>query len=488
MPDQYLFDLLAPYGRVLSVQHLKIKGFQNVKSGTRRVSMVITKSIPAILKISTLQLSFRYRGQPPFCFVCQEVGHTGKDCPKSRKAHRNTLNADLHPEDLRHKLNNVQEGDLRVKLQKVSQAAPAGAAANSSLSPPSLITADQPSKSNSTPSTTRKSSNKHDAPKSHASPSNKPNNQPLTDNESSLPSLPSLSSPSLQDTLGKLKEIFHQSTDRTAESAPDAVFATLAKETSSAAEQSTASIHTVASTTSTGFLVQLNGQVVTAKRPDAAVPQAESFEFSFKPARPLPSSSAATRSAWSDSYKQAGGIRLSGGKGRAASDSDDDVPLSKRYRRSLEGESALSLPAGMEHDSIDECLDGNSVFDPLASEQHAGGESAAIVAPIKPSEVAMSPSDPADNKTSSMTQVSTPASFLSGAKDLPSPASSQGLFKRLAVVAPVPSDPLVHSDPLDSDISFSSPTIERISGLAGQDRPSELMLTELPLLHLDPNV
>ena len=136
----------------------------------------------------------------------------------------------------------------------------------------------------------------------------------------------------------------------------------------------------------------------------------------------------------------------------------------------------------------DECLDGNSVFDPLASEQHAGGESAAIVAPIEPSEVAMSPSDPADNETSSMTQVSTPASFLSGAKDLPSPASSQGLFERLAVVAPVPSDPLVHSDPLDSDISFSSPIIERISGLAGQDRPSELMLTELPLLHLDPNV
>ena len=323
MPDQYLFDLLAPYGHVLSVEHLKIKGFQNVKSGTRRVSMVITKSIPAILKISTLQLSFRYRGQPPLCFVCQEVGHTGKDCPKSRKAHRNTLNADLHPEDLRHKLNNVQEGDLRVKLQKVSQAAPAGAAATSSLSPPSLITADQPSKSNSTPSTTRKSNNKHDAPKSHAPPSNKPNDQPLTDNEASLPSLPSLSSPSLQDTLGKLKEIFHQSTDRTAESAPDAVFATLAKETASAAEQSTASIITVASTTSTGFLVQLNGQVVTAKRPDAAVPQAESFEFSLKPARPLPSSSAATRSAWSDSYKQAVGIHLSGGKGRAASDSRD---------------------------------------------------------------------------------------------------------------------------------------------------------------------
>ena len=88
MPDQYLFELLAPYGRVLSIEHLKVKGFQNVKLGTRQVSMVINKSILAVMKISNIQFSFRYRGQPPFCFVCQEVGHAGRDCPKSRQACR----------------------------------------------------------------------------------------------------------------------------------------------------------------------------------------------------------------------------------------------------------------------------------------------------------------------------------------------------------------------------------------------------------------
>ena len=36
MPDSYLFDLLAPYGRVLRVEHLKVKGFQNVKLGPSR--------------------------------------------------------------------------------------------------------------------------------------------------------------------------------------------------------------------------------------------------------------------------------------------------------------------------------------------------------------------------------------------------------------------------------------------------------------------
>ena len=50
MQDQHLCDTLAPYGRVISVQHLKVKGFPSVRSGTHRVSMVITKPIPNIYK------------------------------------------------------------------------------------------------------------------------------------------------------------------------------------------------------------------------------------------------------------------------------------------------------------------------------------------------------------------------------------------------------------------------------------------------------
>ena len=33
-------------------------------------------------------LAFRYRGHLPTCYVCQEVGHTAKECPKSKKATR----------------------------------------------------------------------------------------------------------------------------------------------------------------------------------------------------------------------------------------------------------------------------------------------------------------------------------------------------------------------------------------------------------------
>ena len=84
--DQHLFDTLALYSWVISVQHLKVKGFPSVRSGTRRVSMLISKPIPANTNIGGFLVSFRYRGQPPTCFVCQEVGHTGRGCSKSWRA------------------------------------------------------------------------------------------------------------------------------------------------------------------------------------------------------------------------------------------------------------------------------------------------------------------------------------------------------------------------------------------------------------------
>ncbi|CAB4031582.1 zinc finger CCHC domain-containing 3-like [Paramuricea clavata] len=88
MADNYLYEALAPYGRVISVQHLTVRGFPTIKTGTRMVSMSVHTSIPAELKVAGFTLAFRYRGQLPTCYVCQEVGHTAKECPKSRKAAR----------------------------------------------------------------------------------------------------------------------------------------------------------------------------------------------------------------------------------------------------------------------------------------------------------------------------------------------------------------------------------------------------------------
>ena len=88
MQDNYLYEALAPYGRVIGVQHLTIKEFPSVRSGTRRVSMVVTKAIPRILNIGGFPVVFNYRGQPTQCYVCQEVGHASKDCPNSRQGRK----------------------------------------------------------------------------------------------------------------------------------------------------------------------------------------------------------------------------------------------------------------------------------------------------------------------------------------------------------------------------------------------------------------
>ena len=86
--DKFLIQALAPYGRVIGVQHLTIKEFPPVRSGMRRVSMVVTKAIPCTINIGGFPVTFNYRGQPTQCFVCQEVGHASKDCPKSRQGRK----------------------------------------------------------------------------------------------------------------------------------------------------------------------------------------------------------------------------------------------------------------------------------------------------------------------------------------------------------------------------------------------------------------
>ena len=88
MQDNYIYQALAPYGRVIGVQHLTIKEFPSVRSGTRRVSVVVTKAIPRTINVGGFPVVFNYRGQPTQCYVCQEVGHASKNCPKSRQGRK----------------------------------------------------------------------------------------------------------------------------------------------------------------------------------------------------------------------------------------------------------------------------------------------------------------------------------------------------------------------------------------------------------------
>ena len=267
------------------------------------MSMVVTHSIPAVIRISNIPISFCYRGQPPFCFECQEVGHAGKDCPKSRKTSKNTLNVDLRPEDLPNKLNNVKEGDLRVKInncKNVGQVPEGGPVATSSSSPPSLITADQSDIPSQRTTNSRRTIN---TPNSDQPIHTIDKSPPLSDTISTLKKVfnipaemdrkatsavvsqsaavktsasihkPASSSCSVQSlqalraAVGALKVFQHPSeTDSTAKHVAGPSFDSLARETQSAAAHSTTSICDKDASV-TGFLLKLKGQVATATMP-----------------------------------------------------------------------------------------------------------------------------------------------------------------------------------------------------------------------------
>ena len=78
--------------------------------------MVITKAIPASIIIGGFSVSFRYRGQPPTCFVCQEVGHTGRGCPKSRRARKSAENST----NTKNNINNTTRDDKNKSISKPS--------------------------------------------------------------------------------------------------------------------------------------------------------------------------------------------------------------------------------------------------------------------------------------------------------------------------------------------------------------------------------
>ena len=98
MPDTYLSSALAPYGRVIGVQHLTVRGYNNIRTGTCMVSMALEKPIPSELTIASFSCSVKYQGQPKYCFACQSFRHFGRQCPKSAaKRDRLTTNKNNDP-------------------------------------------------------------------------------------------------------------------------------------------------------------------------------------------------------------------------------------------------------------------------------------------------------------------------------------------------------------------------------------------------------
>ena len=86
--DASVRELLAPYGvvrRVVQVPHNK---FPKISTGTRKVTMSVTKEIPSILRVAGFDCRVWYAGQPSVCPICRKPGHRVKQCPDHGKCRR----------------------------------------------------------------------------------------------------------------------------------------------------------------------------------------------------------------------------------------------------------------------------------------------------------------------------------------------------------------------------------------------------------------
>ncbi|CAB4027224.1 Hypothetical predicted protein, partial [Paramuricea clavata] len=92
MPNNYISSSLSAYGRVVSVRDLCVKGYKDIRTGTRMVTMSFLRSIPVVVKIANFPCSVRYNGQPPYCLSCNAFGHFARRCQqgKTKKPPSNT--------------------------------------------------------------------------------------------------------------------------------------------------------------------------------------------------------------------------------------------------------------------------------------------------------------------------------------------------------------------------------------------------------------
>ena len=86
--DASVRELLAPYGVVRKVVQVPHNKFPKISTGTRKVTMSVTKEIPSILRVVGFDCQVWYAGQPFMCPICRKPGHRVKQCPDHGKCRR----------------------------------------------------------------------------------------------------------------------------------------------------------------------------------------------------------------------------------------------------------------------------------------------------------------------------------------------------------------------------------------------------------------
>ena len=92
MPNEYISSSLSAYGHVINVHDLCVRGFKQIRTGTRMVTMSVLKPIPVVVKIANFPCSVHYTGQPPYCLAYNVFGHFARRCQQDKaQAPRKTL-------------------------------------------------------------------------------------------------------------------------------------------------------------------------------------------------------------------------------------------------------------------------------------------------------------------------------------------------------------------------------------------------------------
>ena len=86
--DSSVRGLLAPFGVVRKVVQVPHNKSPKISSGTRKVTMSVTKGIPSILRVAGFDCRVWYAGQPSVCPICRKPGHRVKQCPDHGKCRR----------------------------------------------------------------------------------------------------------------------------------------------------------------------------------------------------------------------------------------------------------------------------------------------------------------------------------------------------------------------------------------------------------------
>ena len=81
VPNEAFKTDLGLYGRVVAVKHLPVKGYPNIQSGTRMVTMTIKTPVPRYIRVAGFSCTAGYKGQPMTCSRCDTPGHKEKQCP-----------------------------------------------------------------------------------------------------------------------------------------------------------------------------------------------------------------------------------------------------------------------------------------------------------------------------------------------------------------------------------------------------------------------